>query len=398
MCAYYIPPLNTNNKFNSSSFNFQDKYINFHQGDSRYLLKNQYTGTGSTGARGLGCQIVNTQLFDNVVATTSSFSGSGIPTNWTKSYTSIGGNLLIFCNFSCFASTPAQYNFNLYIDGAIVDTCSFVFNTASFNETVPSIFHVNNPLSIGSHTIAISIPGGITVNNQNFLNMTIQETISATVLASTGPTGNIGSTGMIGPQGLGCQIVNTQLFDNQVATTGANYTGAGIPTLWTKSYISIGGNLLIFCNFVAWCYTTVGTYTFSLYIDGVSVDTTSFIFNQLGLNETIPAMFHVNVPLSVGAHTIAIYIPLGTAVNDGNFLNMTIQETISATILASTGPTGNIGSTGMIGPQGLGCQIKNTQVYDNVGGNNTSGAGLGWALASYTSIGGNLLLWGQCQL
>ena len=196
MCAYYIPPLNTNNKFNSSSFNFQDKYINFHQGDSRYLLKNQYTGTGATGASGLGCQIVNTQLFDNVVAVNSStFSGSGIPTNWTKTYTSIGGNLLIFCNFSCYAGSAAQYNFTLYIDGVSVDTVSFVFNTASFNETVPSIFHVNNPLSIGSHTIAISIPAGITVNTQNYLNMTIQESISATVFASTGSTGPIGPTG-----------------------------------------------------------------------------------------------------------------------------------------------------------------------------------------------------------
>ena len=74
-------------------------------------------------------------------------------------------------------------------------------NTASFNETIPSIFHVNIPLSIGSHTIAISIPAGTTVNTGNYLNITIQESISASVLASTGSTGSTGSNGSNGSTG-----------------------------------------------------------------------------------------------------------------------------------------------------------------------------------------------------
>ena len=78
------------------------------------------------------------------------------------------------------------------------------------------MFHVNNPLSVGTHTIAIYIPG-ITVNTNTFLNMTIQETISATVLASTGSTGPFGIPyGLTGPTGPSSGI------SSQWGTTGSN--------------------------------------------------------------------------------------------------------------------------------------------------------------------------------
>ena len=70
------------------------------------------------------------------------------------------------------------------------------------------MFHVNNPLSIGIHTIAIYVPG-ITVNTYTFLNMTIQETISATVLASTGSTGSTGSIGITGSTGSTGPVAST---------------------------------------------------------------------------------------------------------------------------------------------------------------------------------------------
>ena len=170
-----------------------------------------------------------------------------------------------------------------------------------------------------------------------------------------GPTGYMGNTGFTGPQGIGAYINNTQLFDNVAATGGFN--GPGIPPGWTKSYISVGGNLLVMCSFTSQTNTSA-VYRFSLLIDGVIADSTTFAFNTINNHTTIPCIFHVNTPLTAGSHTFAISLPSVVSVDVNDFLSMTIQETISATVLASTGPTGVAGIqgiqgyTGEIGPTG----------------------------------------------
>ena len=222
---------------------------------------------------------------------------------------------------SIVINVAGSYTFYLQIDGVNTDSISCYVDTAGVDFVLPCMFHVNTPLSIGSHTIGIYIPANTIAHSVNCMSMIIQETISATVLASTGATGPIGptgpsssysgtggasqwgnngsniyfnsgnvaigkttpsytldvsgninaasffansdyrikkdikdldyniDTGATGASGLGCKIVNTQLFDNVVAVNSSSYSGSGIPTNWTKSYTSIGGNLLIFCNF-----------------------------------------------------------------------------------------------------------------------------------------------------
>ena len=113
----------------------------------------------------------------------------------------------------------------------------------------------------------------------------------ATNTGATGPKGLTGFTGATGAQGLGCKIVNTQVFDNIPATNSGTFAGPGIPTNWTTSYNSFGGNLLFFCNLSAYQITSTGSVIFSLYIDGSSVDSTTFIFNASNVIDTIPAFF-----------------------------------------------------------------------------------------------------------
>jgi hypothetical protein len=113
-----------------------------------------------------------TQLFDNAGCNTT---GNGPLVCWTASYTSIGGMLLFLGSFSCLASSGGFYTFNLQIDGTTVDTVFFCINLASDHWTIPSTFHVNTPLSVGSHTISLQIPSGTYTDSNDRMNMTIQE-------------------------------------------------------------------------------------------------------------------------------------------------------------------------------------------------------------------------------
>ncbi len=115
-----------------------------------------------------------TQVFDNAAPT---FTGSGFLEAWfTSSYTSIGGTLFIMFSFTCFATkSNATYSFGLYIDGTLVDTTSLYFNNTGIHTTIPSCFHVNAPLSVGSHNIAVGIPTNTTVDSNDRMNMSIQE-------------------------------------------------------------------------------------------------------------------------------------------------------------------------------------------------------------------------------
>ena len=79
-------------------------------------------------------------------------------------------------SFTCFTTTAdINYTFGLYIDGTLSDTINFYFNQNSIHFTIPSCFHVNAPLSVGSHTIAVGIPTNITADFNDRMNMTIQE-------------------------------------------------------------------------------------------------------------------------------------------------------------------------------------------------------------------------------
>jgi hypothetical protein len=115
-----------------------------------------------------------TQVFDNSSPTTT---GGGVINAWSTSYTSIGGMLSFMLSFSCYVPSynNINYTFVLQIDGTTVDTINYYFNNTGVHLTVPSNFHVNAPLSVGSHTISLQIPTGISVDSNDRMNMTIQE-------------------------------------------------------------------------------------------------------------------------------------------------------------------------------------------------------------------------------
>ena len=184
--------------------------------------------TGPTGAAGGFIQFTN--LLNNTVATPSGvILGPATIANWSPTYTSRGGVLIINLSFSAYVTTtPGLYAFNLFIDGVFVARSSFYFANINFHMTIPTIFNLNN-VSAGNHTFAVQILGGTAVDVNDYAHMTIQEVIGAnsvgltgptglTGAGATGPTGNTGSTGPTGGRG----------FTGATGTTGS--TGPIGPT------------------------------------------------------------------------------------------------------------------------------------------------------------------------
>ncbi len=86
------------------------------------------------------------------------------------------GMLSFMFSYTCYTTTAnVTYTAGFYIDGTLVDTIGFYFDQTYVYTTMPSCFHIHAPLSVGSHSIALGIPSGISVDGNARMNMTIQE-------------------------------------------------------------------------------------------------------------------------------------------------------------------------------------------------------------------------------
>jgi hypothetical protein len=143
--------------------------------------------TGSTGPA--GGLIKFTTLLDNVSSSAGSVSGPATVANWTASYTSSGGTLIITTSFSAFTTSGvATRTFDLLMDGNVVASSSFLFNNNNVHTTIPCIFNLET-VSTGSHTFAIQIPTGTIVDVGDYAHMIVQEVIGANTIGLTGPAG-----------------------------------------------------------------------------------------------------------------------------------------------------------------------------------------------------------------
>ncbi len=173
--------------------------------------------TGPTGVTGpAGGLIRVTELLSNAQASIPVLNGPATPANWTANYTSVGGTLVINASFTAYTSSGGLRTFSLLINGTPVATTNFYFNNTSVHHTIQTYFAVESP-SAGTYPIAISIPTGVTVDSQDYANMTITEYVGANTVGLTGPTGMTGRTGSTG-------------FTGQTGSTGSiGATGATGP-------------------------------------------------------------------------------------------------------------------------------------------------------------------------
>ena len=141
-----------------------------------------------------------TQLLDSVQATTGTISGQAIIPNWTRQFYSNGGTLMFTTSFSSYATVSSLATFDFLIDGNVVANTRFFFNNTSIHLTIPSYFNIEN-ISVGFHTGAIRIPSGVTVDSQDYCNMSLIEVLGANSVGLTGPTGTRGFQGLVGTTG-----------------------------------------------------------------------------------------------------------------------------------------------------------------------------------------------------
>ncbi len=147
-------------------------------------------GNGYQGPQGPGGGFIQmVQLLDSVQAPT--VSGQAIVSNWTVPFTSNGGKLMFNTSFSCFSTSLGLYTFDFLVDGNVVANTRFYFNNTSVHLTIPSLFNIEN-IAVGSHTGAIRIPSGITVDSGDYCNMSLIEVLGANSIGLTGPTGSNG--------------------------------------------------------------------------------------------------------------------------------------------------------------------------------------------------------------
>ena len=103
-----------------------------------------------------------TNSYTNVSATT--LLTNGVPSPWNTTF-SASGNVLIFANFSSFASADGAYTFEFRIDGATVSRLS-QYMMANIHQRLSKVFLTN--LTSGTHTFSIFIPNGANVNASDY--------------------------------------------------------------------------------------------------------------------------------------------------------------------------------------------------------------------------------------
>ncbi len=102
-------------------------------------------------------------------------SNSNPNVNWSGSYTSKGGTLLITSSFSCFSHTIGSYTVNLLVDGKVADTFSFYVSKTDTHMSVNPLFHVGSAILTGVHTIGLSVPSLVQVDVNDYCNLIVIE-------------------------------------------------------------------------------------------------------------------------------------------------------------------------------------------------------------------------------
>ncbi len=100
----------------------------------------------------------------------------GPAANWTYSYSSVGGAVEINVVFSAYvvpANINTQYTFAISVDGGAVQNFTYVFTAGNTYNLITINYVSAASLASGSHTIAITVPAGVSTDTNCFANMTI---------------------------------------------------------------------------------------------------------------------------------------------------------------------------------------------------------------------------------
>jgi hypothetical protein len=121
------------------------------------------------------------QLLDDVQGPVVPFLGPGITPEWiSASYIVNNQRLVVFMGLTAYVTAPATVpliaQFDLVADGSIVTQGSstrYCFSQLNVHQYIGAMFHIDNNRSLSNFSIQIS--AGVTVDSNDFANLTVQE-------------------------------------------------------------------------------------------------------------------------------------------------------------------------------------------------------------------------------
>jgi len=116
-----------------------------------------------------------TLALENAVASGSTgISGAATISNWTTTYSASGGDVMVSANISAYSNSVGVKTIKLLRDGTSVTSRDFYFNSTGLHMTLPELI-ATFPNESGSHTYAVRIESGISIDMFDTCNMLITE-------------------------------------------------------------------------------------------------------------------------------------------------------------------------------------------------------------------------------
>jgi hypothetical protein len=116
-----------------------------------------------------------TLALENAAASGSTgISGAATISNWTSTYSASGGDVVVTANVSAYSSSVGVKTIKLLRDGTSVTSRDFYFNNTGLHMTLPELV-ATFPNESGSHTYAVRIESGISIDMFDNCNMLITE-------------------------------------------------------------------------------------------------------------------------------------------------------------------------------------------------------------------------------
>ena len=288
--------------------------------DTRYALSSSLSSISSSFD----------SRFNGLVTTGSNtFSGSQV---FSGSMTVTSGQVIASTITNNSSSLYLTSGSNLYVqnNGVVEITGSIILNGTTYTSLTGSV-------TIPSGTVSGSSQLTSSYDTRYTLSGSVQPLPSGVISGSSQLTSSYDSRYSLSgsvltsfSQSVDSRLDNQEVFSSSLSVIAnsstkildAFYTSA---TAWSGSYTGNGGTVKVEANFTMF-YNTTGTRTFTLYRDGVAVDSGSFYFNQPSTHTVMPTLYYVGTN-ETGTHSYSVGHNASTDVNDT--CNIVVTETFN---------------------------------------------------------------------
>ena len=197
--------------------------------------------------------------------------------------------------------------------------------TGSFLTSLSGAISSSSQLT-SSYDARYTLSGSVQPLPSNLLSSSAQITAFGFISSST----TIDTGSLVTTSSFNSYTASLNAFSSSLSVTAnsstkildAYYTSAAA---WSGSYSGNGGTVKVEANFALYS-TSIGTKTFTLFRNGIAVDSGSFYFNNTGVHATMPTLYYIGTN-ETGTNTYSVG---HNAVSDaGDSCNIVVTETFN---------------------------------------------------------------------